>query len=99
MDKRTIGIIATVGTGILCGCCALFSCFMGITTLTGNNTYTLGDTVGDTPASFGFVFLCLSVILIAVPVVVGIITLRKKPEDEVLEAMATDVDEPLPPAS
>ena len=94
MDKKTTGIIATVVTALLCGCCALFACIMGFGTITGNGTFNLGDTVQPMPPSYGYVFLCLSVIFIAVPIVVGFMTLRKKPEEVV-----PINDEPLPPAS
>jgi hypothetical protein len=46
------------------------------------------------PPSVGYVFLCLSIIFIAIPIVVGFVTLRKKPEEVVAIS-----DEPLPPAS
>jgi TRAP-type C4-dicarboxylate transport system permease small subunit len=94
MDKKTTGIIATVVTALLCGCCALFACIMGFGTITGNGTFNLGDTVQPMPSSYGYVFLCLSVLFIAVPIVVGFVTLRKKPEEVVPIS-----DEPLPPAS
>ncbi len=71
---------------------------------------TLGDTTQALPPSYGFVFLCLSLIFIAIPIAVGFFTLRKKPEDDdaapaVIETEPSPepvepVDnEPLPPAS
>jgi hypothetical protein len=92
MNNRNTGIIATVATALICGCCGLFACIMGIGTVTGNGTFTLGDTSQPMPPTYGYVFLCLSVLFILVPVVVGFIALRKKPE-------ALPSDEPLPPAS
>jgi hypothetical protein len=92
MNNRNTGIIATVATALICGCCGLFACIMGIGTVTGNGTFTLGDTSQPMPPTYGYVFLCLSVLFILVPVVVGFIALRKKPE-------ALPNDEPLPPAS
>ena len=100
MDKRTTSIIATVATALICGCCALFACIMGIGTITGNGTMELGGSSQPMPSSFGYVFLCLSVIFIIVPIVVGVVTLRKKPEEAVaVPADAPVDDEPLPPAS
>jgi hypothetical protein len=97
MDKRTTGIIATVATALICGCCSLFGCIMGIGALTGNGTLELGGTTQPMPPSYGYVFLCLSVLFIAVPIVVGFFTLRKKPEEA---APATaPASEPKPPAS
>lgn len=107
MDKRTTGLIATIATALICGCCGLFGCIMGIGALTGNGTLELGGTTQPMPPSYGYVFLCLSVLFIAVPFVVGFVTLRKKPEQVVAPAPVSEPrppappvdDEPLPPAS
>ena len=100
MDKKTVGIIATVVTALLCGCCALFACIMGIGAITGNGTMELGGTSQPMPTSYGYVFLCLSVIFIIVPVVVGFVTLRKKPGengDDAVPAAQTPASAPEPP--
>lgn len=94
MDKRTTGIIATVVSALLCGCSSLFLCIFGFGTVTGNGTYNLGSQAGNMPPTIGYVFLCLSVILILVPVAVGFFTLRKKPE-----AVPASNEKPIPPAS
>ncbi len=101
MDKKTTGIVATVVTALLCGCCALFSIIMGLSAITGNGRIISGDAVQPMPPSNGYVLLCLSVFFIAVPIIVGFFTLRKKPEDAaVVDVDAEPVsDEPLPPAS
>lgn len=99
MDKRTTGIIATTATALICGCCSLFGCFMGIGAFTGNGTLNLGGTSQPMPPSYGFVFLCLSLLFIAVPIAVGFFTLRKKPEEAALAPEAAPVPEPKPPAS
>jgi hypothetical protein len=80
MQNKNTGIIATVATALLCGCCALFACIMGFGTITGNGSLTLGDSVQQMPTTYGYVFLCLSFLMILVPVAVGFFTLRKKPE-------------------
>jgi hypothetical protein len=90
--NRNTGMIITIVTALLCSCCALFACIMGFGAITGNGTITIGDTVQPMPPTFGYVFLCLSVLFIIVPVIVGFVTLRKKPEAPVS-------NEPLPPAS
>jgi len=99
MDKKTGSIIATVATALLCGCPGLFLCVFGIWGATGTMPYTTefgGVTGGGTmPSTVGFVLLCLSLILIAIPIVVGFVTLRKKPEP----ATPPDMGEPLPPPS
>ncbi len=92
MDNKNTGIIATVATALICGCCGLFTCIMGIGTVTGNGSFTLGNSSQATPPAVGFVFLCLSVIMIIIPIAVGFFMLRKKPE-------TVSSDEPLPPVS
>ncbi len=83
MDSKTKGIIATVATVLLCGCPGLFMCIFGIVSAIGKmpyNTDVNGVTsTGTVPPTVGFVLLCLSLIFIAIPIVVGFITMRKKP--------------------
>lgn len=86
MQNKNTGIIATVAAVVLCGCPGLFLCLFGALTAAGQGTFndaSLSPTVG-------IVLLCLSLILILIPVGVGFFTLRKKPE-------ATT--EEVPPAS
>lgn len=105
MDKKkNTGLIATIATAILCGCPGLFSlCFGGISLIASFVPDAEIDVFGSSdPASattMGFVFLCLSVIFIAIPIVVGVVTLRKKPEDAAVVDVEPVSDEPLPPAS
>lgn len=82
MNNKNSGMIATVATALLCGCCALFACIMGFGTITGNGTFTLGGSSGQTPPAYGYVMLCLSFLMILVPVAVGFFTLRKKPDSD-----------------
>lgn len=95
MDKRTIGIIATVLSALACGCVSIISCAWGVIAVTGTpiDITSNGQQYMDTlPPTVGYVLLCLSVLFVAVPFVVGFLTLRKKP--------APIVDnEPLPPTS
>jgi hypothetical protein len=96
MDNRTKGIIATAAAVILCGCPGLFLCIFGAFTASGNmpfNTELNGVTnSGTLPPTAGYVLLCLALIFVAIPVVVGLLTLRNKPA-------APANNEPLPPAS
>ncbi|MBP6179084.1 MAG: hypothetical protein KA473_10680 [Anaerolineales bacterium] len=92
MNNKNTGMIATIATALICGCCGLFTCVMGIGTISGNGSFTLGDSTQATPPAFGYAFLCLSVIMIIIPIAVGFFTMRKKPE-------APASNEPLPPAS
>ena len=89
MNNKNTGIIATVATALLCGCPGLFTCLFGAITATGNGTF--NDAYLD--PTVGYVMVCMSLIFIAIPIVVGVVTLRKKP------AAAPSSNEPLPPAS
>jgi TRAP-type C4-dicarboxylate transport system permease small subunit len=115
MDKKTTGLIATIATALLCGCTGLCLCLFGGVTAAGVMPYTTElngvSNQGYLPVGWGYAMLCLSVIFIAIPIVVGVVTLRKKPEDVVTVAPVPDApapapkpapptdDEPLPPAS
>ncbi len=84
MDRRTVGIIATVATVLLCACPGLFLCLFGGLTAAGQGKYT-SDVLGSSGAGqispgVGIALLCVGIIFIAIPIVVGFFTLRKKPE-------------------
>jgi hypothetical protein len=85
MDKKTIGIIATVATAFVCVCPSIFSCVWGILISSGQPidvTVNGVTTPLDLSPTMGYVFLVLYVLLLAVPVGVGFFTLRNKPVDE-----------------
>jgi hypothetical protein len=94
MDKRTTGIVLTVVSVLLCGCPGICLCLFGAVTATGVMPYetTFNDYVGTgtVPAWMGFVLLCLALIFIVIPIVVGYLTLGRKEKVE--------FDEPIPPA-
>ena len=97
MNNRTVGIIATVVSALICGCAAIFACVWGMLIATNTPiTMTSGgeQSVQTLPTPVGYVLLCLSLLFVVVPVVVGFVTLRKKPQ-----AAVPDNNEPLPPAS
>lgn len=90
MDKKTVGIIATVATALLCGCPGLFGLCFGATFaiagfIPGSDIDIMGSSDPQAAITTGIVTLCVSVIFIAIPIVVGFLMLRKKPEDEILE--------------
>ena len=95
MNNKNTGIIATVVSGLCCGCVGLMSCIWG-GMIASNTPFTVTSngqqSVQTFPPTVGYVLLCLSVLMILVPVLVGFFTLRKKPE-------TTPSSEPLPPAS
>jgi hypothetical protein len=102
MQNRTTAIILTVASVLLCGCPGLALCIGGILTIAGLMPYTTTvngyTTTGVAPSWLGIVGLCLSVIFVVIPIVVGVLTLRKKKE----VAAPADIippSEPLPPAS
>lgn len=99
-QSKTGAIIATVASALICGCAGLIACVFGILALaqvpfdTTVNGYTSTQPL---PMGFG-ALLCLAVIFIAVPIVVGVLTLRKKKvKDGAMDVLPPS--EPLPPAS
>ncbi|MCB0120021.1 MAG: hypothetical protein H6634_07325 [Anaerolineales bacterium] len=97
--NRNTSIIITVVVALLCSCCSLFMCIMGFGGITGNGTYNFGGPEQAMPAAAGYAFLCLSIILIVIPIATGFFLLRKKPEAAAAEAAIETPDEPLPPTS
>jgi len=97
MDKRTVGIIATIATALLCGCPGLFGiCWGGIAAIASfvpGAEIDIGGSSDPTTALYsGLGALCIGVIFIIIPIAVGILTLRKKNEKEM------NFNEPIPPA-
>ncbi len=102
MNNKTVGIIATVISALVCGCAAIFACIWGVLIATNtplNVTSNGVQSVQTLPAPVGFVLLCLSVLLILVPAAVGFFTLRNKKPAPAAATAAPGNDEPLPPAS
>ena len=102
MNKKTGGIIATIAAVLLCGCPGLCLCLSGAITAAGKMPFTsefpytsdFGNPYSEmAPSYLGVVLLCLALILIAIPIVVGVLTLRHKPEKP------ASINEPFPPAS
>jgi len=84
MEKRTIGIIATTLSAFLCWCASIFSCVWGFIIVSGQpiNVTSNGVSTPQTLSpTIGYVLLCVTVLMIAVPVAVGFFTLRKKNDD------------------
>ncbi|MBK8821641.1 MAG: hypothetical protein IPN58_03260 [Anaerolineales bacterium] len=99
MNNKNTGLIATIAAVVLCGCPGLFMCFFGaistfVSFVPGADINVGGSSDPASATAMGFVFLCLSVIFIAIPVAMGFFMLRKKPEAAIISN-----DEPLPPAS
>ena len=98
MEKKTVGIIATVATAFLCGCPGLFGVCWGLiaaiaSQVPGADIDIGGSSDPQTALYTGIAAFCGGVIFIAIPVLVGYFMLRKKPETQAFPG------EPLPPAS
>lgn len=98
MDRRTTGIVATVATALLCGCPGLvFLCFgavaAGASYVPGADIDIYGRNDPRAALFTGLGALCLGVLFVAIPVLVGIFTLRERPVTEP-EPIS---DEPIPP--
>ncbi len=103
MDKKTTGIIATVATALLCGCPGLFGLCFGLISaaasqIPGSEIDVFGSSDPQSALTMGLVTLCVGIIFIAIPIVVGFVTLRKKPASEVLPPQPPASNEPMPPA-
>ena len=102
MDKKTTGLIATIATAVLCGCPGLIGLCMGVMfatvgTIPGSNIDIGGSSDPAAAIGTGIAMLCVGLIFVAIPIVVGFVTLRKKPAEA--EVPAPVNNEPLPPAS
>ncbi|KAF0109099.1 MAG: hypothetical protein FD146_143 [Anaerolineaceae bacterium] len=100
--SKTGAIIGTVAAVVLCGCPGLAMCLGGAVMTTGLVPYeTSYYYTHYIPWYYGMITLCLSIFFIAIPVVVGVLTLRTK-KDKAPEAPPADIlppSEPLPPAA
>ena len=95
--SRTVAIVITVVTSCCCGFLAIFLCMFSTIGLI-NGSVDLNGVPTDMPQGLGIAMICLSVILIIIPIAVGFFTLRKKPAAAV-SPVAQSYDGPIPPAS
>ncbi len=98
MDKRTRGIIATVAAVILCGCPGLVGLCSGAIfalagVIPGSEIDVFGSNDPAAAITTGIVTLCVSIIFIAIPIVVGFLMLREKPLDAIEGEI---IDEEIP---
>jgi hypothetical protein len=97
MDRRTKGIIATVATALLCGCPGLFLCVFGGLAAAGmpvTTEWAGQSSTAPMETTTAFALLCAGLIFVVIPIVVGIVTLRKK-----AVPAPVDVSGPIPPAA
>ncbi len=99
MDRRTTGIVATIVAVLLCGCPGLVSlCFGAMFALVGGipgaDIDVFGSSDPGNAVGLGIGGICLGIIFIIIPVVVGFLMLRNKPA----AIPPAGPSEPLPPA-
>ena len=93
MEKKTIGIIALVITILFCGLpglCGLCAgpIFVIAGTIPGAEIDIFGSNDPTAAIAYGIGTICISVLFVVIPVVVGFLTLRKK--SEALESEETN---------
>ena len=99
--KRNTAVILTVVAAVLCGCPGLLAmCWGGLSAIIsfipGADINIGGSTDPNTAFMTGLGSLCGGIIFIAIPIVIGVVTLRKKKQPAEPEIIS---DEPLPPTS
>ena len=95
MDRESTSIIATLAIMLLCGIPGLISlCCGAVFTLAGisPDTNYSGDLTQEMTLGLGIGGLCLGVLFVVIPIVVGYVTLRRKPDLPMVSW-----DEPIPP--
>lgn len=83
MEKRTLGIIGLVVTVLFCGLpglCGLCAgpIFVLVGLIPGSEIDMFGSSDPSAAVAFGVGTLCVSVLFVAIPAVIGFLTLRKK---------------------
>ena len=91
MDKKNIGIIATIITVLLCGIPGLVSLCLAALFVIGGPVFE--DNRSDLLIKLSL--LCIGLVFITFPVVVGLLTIRNRPPKPV----KTFPNEPIPPPS
>ena len=83
MQNRNLAIVITVITTLICGCASIISCVWGFLIASGtpvnvtNNGVTTPQVLSP---SIGYTLLCLTILIILVPVAVGFFALRRRPD-------------------
>ena len=99
MKDRNTAIIVTVAAALLCGCPGLVVCLGGaifaVISRIPDATYT-GGMDANSALGYGLGGLCLGIVFIAIPIVVGVLLLRKKPAAG--DTAVIPPSEPIPPA-
>lgn len=100
MEKKTLSIILIIVSVLCCGCPGISLCITSVGTLAGLGTYEVTlpgmATEDQIPPAYGLVFLCLAVLMILVPVVVGVVAWRQNKNTTTPDVSASN--DSLPPA-
>ena len=97
MNNRNTGILITVIAVLIFGCPGLVCLCSGAITalvgLSGDPYYYFGvDTQPTIALISGLLFICLSVVLIAIPFILGFILIQRKPQPGDDEVVLIDAD-------
>lgn len=95
MNNRTIGTILTVLAVLIFGCPGFIFLCSGLVSalvgLSGDPEYYLGiDIEPRISLVVGLSMICLSAILIGIPIILGLFTIRRKSESDEDEVITTD---------
>jgi predicted benzoate:H+ symporter BenE len=95
MKNRNTAMIITGITALCCGCPGLFSVCWGalaaaISFVPGAEIDMFGSSDPQAALFTGIGSLCFGIIFVAIPIIVGFVTLRKKPEDALATPVAGD---------
>jgi hypothetical protein len=98
---RQTAMIVTAITALCCGLPGCLTLCMGTIFafaggMPGSDIDVFGSSDPAAAIGFGLFMLCMGIIMIAIPIVTGVVTLRNKP-DAVVDA--APVNEYIPPAS
>ncbi len=101
MDKKQIGLIATVVTALCCGLPGCFSLCLGATfaivgVIPNSNIDIAGSSDPKAAIGLGIFMLCGGIVFLVIPIVLAFFTLRKKPAEGPVEVIDGEV---LPPAA
>jgi hypothetical protein len=102
MERKTAGLIATILTSLLCGlpglfCLCLGAMFAAISRVPGAEINMFGRNDPRAAWNLGLGIVGLSLVMIVIPFVVGLATLRGRDETP-STPVPRPPDEPLPPA-
>lgn len=81
--NRTTAIVVTVVSVLFCGCPGLFACFWGaiaasVSFMPGATIDIGGSSDPTTALLTGLGSICGGILFVAIPIIVGVVTLRKK---------------------